>query len=94
MIHFLRDSMNRSIVDIEAMPGEIHCSVLIGPYSEYLLNEVDDYDKGDFMGDMAEIQEIRGIFFERFNGNIDSDALAQDMCVNLANRWGLYYVTD
>lgn len=89
MIHYLRKN-GKTIVDIEAFNGDIKCVVIIREFGKFLLNS----KKESILDDFDAIQEIRGEFWEVYNGEIDPDLLARKRCEFLANRYNLDYVTD
>lgn len=93
MIHFLRDSRNNTIVDIEALPKDIHCVVVIEHFAEKLLSLSDTMRKL-FISDMQLIQEIRGYYFERNTWKETPDDIAKSWLKPVAQRWDLVYVTD
>ena len=93
MIHFLRDKRNNTIVDIEALPSDIRCVVVIEHFAEKLLNLSDTLRKL-FIADMQLIQEIRGYYFEKNTWKETPDEIAKKWLIPVAQRWDLDYVTD
>ncbi len=93
MIHFLRDKNNNTVVDIEAMPKDIRCVVVIEHFAEKLLS-LSDSMRPLFIADMQLIQEIRGYYFEKNTWNETPDEIARNWLIPVAQRWNLGYVTD
>ncbi len=98
MTHFLRDQNNKTIVDIEVVGGdvsgktdEMHCVVIIKPYSEFLL-KLWWWKRKDFILDINAISEIRGIFWETYNAKKDGNEIARTACKYLSIKWDLEYV--
>jgi hypothetical protein len=93
MVHYIRDSHNNTIVDIDASVGDLHAVVVIESYSKYLLNLSHSF-KTEFVNDMGALQEIRGEYFERNRNRESPDQLAARRCKEIATKWKLVYVTD
>jgi hypothetical protein len=92
LIHFLRNKNNQTIVDIEVMENDVSCVVDIETYS-YHLFELDESFRIEFIQDIADIQNIRDVYFET-NHNFTPDELSKHRCTALSKKWGLYYVVD
>ncbi len=93
MIHFLRDKNNHTVVDIEAMPEDIRCVVVIERFAEKLLS-LSSSLRPLFIADMQLIQEIRGYYHEKNTWNETPDVIARNWLIPVAQRWDLVYVTD
>lgn len=89
MTHYLRKN-GRTIIDIETEKKDIHCVVAIREYSKLLHST----DSMEIVEDFHKVQEIRGEFWEAYNGEIDPDFLARKLLINLAEKYNLDYVTD
>ncbi len=96
MTHYLRCENNETLVDCDAGKDDLHCSVIIGVYSHFLLDHLDKKD--EVIYDFSLIQELRGIWFEHYNMrkqydfNIDKFIAAEFKLI--AKKYDLYYVTD
>ena len=93
MIHFLRDKNNHTIVDVEALPSDIKCVIVIERFAEKLLS-LSDALRPLFIADMQLIQEIRGYLFEKNTWTETTDEIAKAWLIPIAQRWDLVYVTD
>ncbi len=108
MILFLRNDKRESIVDIECFVKtedehkfvEIHASVIIKPYSEFLLKNIDRKD--EIISDFTEIDELRGWLWESYFMGGDNDPEEYDNIIKIlraelkeiANKYKLAYVED
>ena len=94
MTHYLRDFSSNTIVDVEATKDDINCVVVIRAYSEMLLS-LPEHERESFILDMNTIQEIRATYWEGINPrNTDPDKFAAENLKEMAQKWGLFYVTD
>jgi hypothetical protein len=108
MILFLRNDKRESIVDIECFVKtederkfvEIHANVIIKPYSEFLLKNIDRKD--EIISDFTEIDELRGWLWESYFMGGDNDPEEYDNIIKIlraglkeiANKYKLAYVED
>jgi hypothetical protein len=108
MILFLRNEKNESLVDIECFVKtederrfvELHASVIIKPYSEFLLENVDKAE--DIISDFDTISELRGWLWESYFMGGDNDPEEYDNVIELlrkglqgiAKKYDLGYVED
>jgi hypothetical protein len=108
MILFLRNSKNESIVDIECFVKteegrsfvELHASVIIEPYSKFLLENPDKQE--DIIYDFQAISELRGWLWERYFMGGDNDPEKYDEVIkilqkglkDIASKYDLSYVED
>jgi len=91
VIHFLRDDRNNTVVDVEALPEDIHSVVCIDHYSRFLLKNLNRAD--EIAADFNHLQEIRGEFFE--TGWVGTtDELAAFRLRAVGTKYGLDYVVD
>ena len=95
MIHYLRDKKNNSIVDVESMKSDIRSLVCIIPYSKFLLSLPID-QQNDFINDMDQVQEIRGMYHENgLESQIPHTSyLVKPLLTALAKKWELAYIED
>lgn len=94
MTHFLRNSKNETIVDIEATKDDIHCCIDIVNYSLQLLLMINREEQVNFIRDIDMLSEIRGIWFETSPDDKDPDALVERLCKDIGEKWSLFYITD
>ena len=108
MILFLRNDKNESIVDIECFVKkeegrefvELHASVIIEPYSKFLLENLDRKD--DIIADFSKVSELRGWLWESYFMGGDNDPKEYDNIIKLlrkelqkmAEYYKLSYVED
>jgi len=108
MILFLRNDKRESIVDIECFVKteddrkfvEIHASVIIEPYSKFLLENLDKKD--DIISDFSKVSELRGWLWESYFMGGDNDPKEYDNIIKLlreelqkmAEYYKLSYVED
>jgi len=96
MILFIRDGLDRTILDVEVYADEhgntnITSKIMIKPYSEFLVNNLEDDLK--IIRDFSQLQEIGN----NYNINISTqDAVDQLRGVlrQVANEYELAYVED
>ena len=96
MVHFLRNSKNRTIVECEVYNNDLHSSTDIEIYSKMLLS-LDDEKKYLFIQHIARLDELRGVWWE----NIETSQSEQTMeefvteeFERVGKYWDLNYVTD
>ena len=108
MILFLRNDKRESIVDIECFVKtederkfvEIHASVIIEPYSRFLLENLDKKD--EIIAEFSQIDELRGWLWESYFMGGDNDPKEYDNIIKLlqeglkeiAEKYKLSYVED
>tara|TARA_Y100000310_G_scaffold332064_2_gene406896 strand:- start:457 stop:762 length:306 start_codon:yes stop_codon:yes gene_type:complete len=101
MIHFIRDKDNNTIVDCEAMKDDMSCQVNIYNFYLFLMDystnhypvwPIDRLDEA--ARDFDNVQEIRGLYWERNELNETPDEMAARVLKELAEKYDLYYVTD
>jgi hypothetical protein len=108
MILFLRNDKNESIVDIECFVKseegrrfvELHASVIIEPYSKFLLENLDRKD--DIIADFSKVSELRGWLWESYFMGGDNDPEEYDNIIEIlrkelqkmAEYYKLSYVED
>lgn len=109
MVLFIRNDKNRTILDCEvyiAKEGdkrfvEIHSSVIIDTYSDFLLNS-DKNKQQEIVSDFFELSQLRGWLWESyFMGNQNDPEKYNDVLKilrekisNIAKKYNLYYVED
>jgi len=108
MILFLRNDKNESIVDIECFVKkedgrefvELHASVIIEPYSKFLLENLDKKD--DIISDFSKVSELRGWLWESYFMGGDNDPkeynniikLLREELQKMSEYYKLSYVED
>ena len=108
MILFLRNDKRESIVDIECFVKteegrsfvELHASVIIKPYSEFLLQNINR--KAEIISDFTEIDELRGWLWVSYFMGGDNDPKEYDNIIEIlrkglkeiAEKYKLSYVED
>lgn len=98
MIHFIRSKNNDTIVDIEAYQnneGEhLRSVVLLAQYTDHLLSLDSNVRRMLFMQDMERLQDIREEYYEIDRCNTEINKFIANICMPIAKRWNLYYITD
>jgi hypothetical protein len=92
MILFLRNDKNESIVDIECFVKkedgrefvELHASVIIEPYSKFLLENLDKKD--DIISDFSKVSELRGWLWESYFMGGDNDPKEYDNIIEILRK--------
>jgi hypothetical protein len=108
MILFLRNNKRETIVDIECFVKtedqrkfvELHASVIIEPYSKFLLDNLDKKDQ--IISDFSNIDELRGWLWESYFMGRDNDPkeypniieILRKRLQELAEYYKLSYVED
>jgi len=108
MILFLRNEKRESIVDVECFVKteddrkfvEINASVIIRPYSEFLLENLDKKD--EIIEDFENIDDLRGWLWESYFMGGDNDPeeydniikLLQEGLKEIGQKYKLSYVED
>ncbi len=105
MILFLRNKKNESIVDIDLYINEndsveLHASVIIEPYSKFLLENLDKAE--EIIEDFSEIDGLRGWMWEVYfsvKENVSGEynnvlKLVRSRILEIANKYNLSYVED
>jgi len=108
MILFLRNDKNESIVDLECFVKteddrkfvELHATVVIEPYSKFLLDNLDKKD--DIISDFSKVSELRGWLWESYFMGGDNDPeeyqniikLLREELQKMAEYYKLSYVED
>jgi hypothetical protein len=108
MILFLRNDKRESIVDIECFVKtederkfvEINASVIIEPYSRFLLENLNMKD--EIIAEFSQIDELRGWLWESYFMGGDNDPeeydniikLLQEGLKEIAEKYKLSYVED
>lgn len=104
MILFLRDKLNRTILDVEVFTNEngdvdLSSSVIIKPYSDFLINNLEDDLK--IIRDFSELQDLRGWLWERYKATVNKNPDKMEVVNQLrpilkkvAGEYNLRYVED
>jgi len=108
MILFLRNDKRESLVDVECFVKteddrkfvEINASVIIEPYSKFLLENQDKAD--EIIADFSQIDELRGWLWESYFMGGDNDPKEYDNIIKLlqeglkeiGQKYKLSYVED
>lgn len=97
MVHFLRNTNNRTIIECDVYKEDLHTSVDVKNYSMVLI-DMHNHDRHyPFINDIDNLSEIRGLWWEREMdfGNWESiDKFVEAQYTEVAERYGLIYVTD
>ena len=96
MVHFLRNEKNRTIIECDVYSDDLRASTSIPEYTAYLLG-LGAEDALDFMSDIAQLDEIRGWWWERaseFEKWYSIDSFDEEKFSEIANKWDLSYVVD
>jgi len=99
MIHYLRTSQNRTIIECEVTKEDLGSSVHILEYSRMLLN-LNEANKGyakSFLNDIDSLSEIRGLWWERekdFGDWKSTEEFVKSRFTEVSEKWGLSYITD
>lgn len=111
MVIYLRNEQNHTVVDIEVWEKsewlsptkrvnyvEVKSSVIIGPYSHILMNNV---DKNKVINVFAELSQLRGWFWESYKKTENKEPRVSDvvkaihnMLVPIAKEFKLNIVQD
>ena len=91
--HFLRDSDNRIIADVEAFQDDIRCVIDIVNFTNFY-DSLFGSAKREWVSDMANLQELRAIYHEEMCGSHTPDELARRVLDYLARKWSINYVVD
>jgi hypothetical protein len=95
--HYIRNSNNETIAEVEAMKDDLSAVVCIAPFSRELLERANNLliagDLDMFIGDFDGLQEIRGKFFETLH-DMAPVQMAAEECQKLCRKWDYYYVVD
>lgn len=104
MIHFIRNENNDTIVDVDATEDDIHVVVLILGYTRLLLDRFVTtsrlvtprarHSQTELVNDFASLQELRAEYFETNYDKETTDELAERRLREIAEKYGLGYVTD
>ena len=97
MIHFLRNRLNRTIIECEVYNNDLSTATNIKEYSEILIDLQNKDMHEPFIEAIADLDEIRGWWWEqaRDGGQYNSiDAFVKEKFLEVAQRYGLNYVTD
>jgi len=93
MIHYVRDSKNRDIVDATSFDEDLRVVIIIENFSRMLLNLPENKRK-EFISDVSSIDELRGEFFERNLKKETPTELSKRRIKSFAKKWDLFYVED
>ncbi len=99
MVHFLRNRNNQTIIECDVSTNDLHSSVDLEIYTkEFIVHyTTSNSTANDFMSDISNLDQIRGWWWEKENefGDWKSiDAFVKAKFVEVADKWGLCYVTD
>lgn len=94
MTHYLRNSKNKTIVDIDGSKNDFHVFIDIENYSEMLLLLSFEKQK-EFISGMGQIQELRSYWHEDINKKDKFvNKFISDVLISFAKEWNLVYITD
>lgn len=99
MVHYLRTSERRTIIECETSERDLSSSVNVQDYSRMLLN-LSEANKGygkSFLEEISGLDEMRSQWweFEKDFGRWESiDDFVSHQFKEVASKWGLTYVTD
>lgn len=94
MIHFIRTKENKTLLECEVTKEDLHCSVGLEEYSNYLLNTE---DKQKFIQQISELYELRSLWWEvhEDSGKFKSkDDFVKYHFLKVVKEFDLSYVTD
>jgi hypothetical protein len=96
MTYFLRDAQNRTLVDLDfRKDNDFSVVICIKEFSEMLMTlHKDDWD--EFIADMDGLQELRGTWWET-PGLVKRENVkdwTKKALMEVADKWGLYFVVD
>lgn len=97
MIHFLRNNLNRTIIECEVYNNDLHTATNIGEYSKMLIDLHNKDQHYPFINSISELDEIRGWWWEQAmdSGKYTSiDEFVKEKFLEVAKRHNLNYVTD
>ena len=105
MTHFIRNSHNKTIVDLEVFTNEygdadLSCFIYIDKYSDFLLDNIDIAD--EIIRTFTRLSELRGFLHEEFKflyreDEINTELVNELVKINfkpVCDRYGLSYVVD
>lgn len=99
MVHYLRTSGGRTIIECETSERDLSSSVNVQEYSRMLLN-LSEANKGyakSFLQEISDLDEMRGQWWEmeEDSGKWKSiDDFVSHQFKEVSSNWGLTYVTD
>ena len=99
MVHYLRTSHGRTIIECETSEKDLSSSVNVQEYSRMLLNlsEANKSYAKSFLEEISDLSEIRGSWWEMAedSGKWKSiDDFVSNQFKEIASKWGLNYITD
>jgi hypothetical protein len=99
MVHYLRNSQGRTIIECETSEKDLSSSVYIQEYSRMLLNlsEANRSYAKSFLDEISDLDGIRGSWWEmeEDSGKWKSiDDFVAHQFKEVSSKWGLNYVTD
>jgi len=97
MIHFLRNELNRTIIECEVYNNDLSAATNIKEYSWMLIDLQNKDMHAPFIEAIADLDEIRGWWWEQAqdSGQYTSiDDFVKEKFLQVAQRYGLNYVTD
>ena len=99
MVHYLRTSERRTIIESETSERDLSSSVHVQEYSRMLLNlsEANKSYSKSFLQEISDLDQMRSQWweFEKDFGKWESiDDFVSHQFKEVASKWGLTYVTD
>ena len=97
MIHFLRNEINRTIVECEVYNDDLSASTNIENYSMMLIDLHNKDLHYPFIGAISQLDQIRGWWWEgaEDSGDYESiDEFVKEKFMAVAKKYNLNYVTD
>ncbi len=97
MIHFLRNELNRTIIECEVYNNDLSAATNIKEYSWMVIDLQNKDMHGPFIEAIGDLDEIRGWWWEQAqdSGQYNSiDDFVKEKFLQVAQRYGLNYVTD
>jgi hypothetical protein len=93
MVHFLRNSENRTIIECEVYDNDLHSATNIENYSKMLLylGKFKFLSQNLFITDISNLDEIRGWWFEsQIQDEYESiDKFIEEKFMKVADKWSL-----
>lgn len=95
MVHFLRTTDNRTIIECEVYNNDLSAAVNIHEYSKMLIDLHNKDLHHPFIKTMSDLSEIRGWWWEMARTSYSSiDEFVADQFKQVAIEYNLNYITD
>lgn len=97
MVHFLRNTLNRTIVECEVYGNDLSAGTNIKEYSAMLIDLHHKDMHYPFIQAIADLDQIRGWWWEQAEGSGEYDSIddfVKEKFLEVAKKYDLNYVTD